>query len=82
MYNKKNIKKNPLCSSTQKFYIKDVKKACNFVGHSKLKPIDHVAFFKLKEESATLTEITASTTVSKKREKLLLYLIQVSKYIQ
>ena len=39
-----NIKNNPFCSLTHKFYIKAVKQACHSVGHSKLKPIDYVAF--------------------------------------
>ena len=33
-----NTKKNPLCYSTHKFYIKNVNQTCNFSVRSKLKP--------------------------------------------
>ena len=44
----RKIKKNPFCSSTQQFYIKNGKLACHFVGHSKLNPIDCFQLFKLQ----------------------------------
>ena len=39
-----------------------------YFGHSKLKPMDSVAFFKLHEESSALTESIASSTVSQKEK--------------
>ena len=59
-----NSSNNPLCSLTHKFYIKDGKQTCHFVGHSKLKPIDCVALFKIQEESAALTASIASSNVA------------------
>ena len=39
-------KKNPFCTLTYNFYIKDGNKSCHFFGDSRLKPIDYGAFFK------------------------------------
>ena len=62
---------------TRTFYIKDINEAFNFVGHSKLKPIDYSVLFKLKELSAALTESIGSSKVAKKRIMILLHLIQL-----
>ena len=67
VYLKKNINNNSSCSSTNNFYIKYGKQACNFVGHSKSKPIDYVALLKLQEKSAALTASTASINVAQKK---------------
>ena len=53
-----------IVSYTHKFYIKDGNESCHFVGNSQLKPIEYVALFKLKENSATLTSSIASSTIS------------------
>ena len=76
---KKNVKKNPLCSSTHRFYIKNGKQVCHFFGNSKLKPIDYVAFFKLQEESSALTSSIYYSNVAQTKKKLLLHMIQMSK---
>ena len=49
--------KKYLCPSTFRYYIKDKNKYCNFVGHSKLEPIEYNAFFKCKYFSAALASI-------------------------
>ena len=59
---KRNIKRNIFNYSTHKLYIKYGNQICHFVGHSKLKPIGCVAFFKIQEESADLTASMASIT--------------------
>ena len=66
VYPKKSCKKNPLLYQTHISYIKDRKQTCHFVGHSKLKPIDYVALFKLQEHSAALTASIAYSTVLQK----------------
>ena len=58
-----------IVSYTHKFYIKDENKSCNFVGNSQLKPVDYIALFKLKENSATLIASIVSSTLSKTTNK-------------
>ena len=58
-----------IVSYTHKFYIKDGNESCHFVGNSHFKPIEYVALFKLKENSATLTSSIASSTLSKTNNK-------------
>ena len=59
-----NIKMNPLCSLTWKWYIKDVKQACHFFVHSKLKHIGYHAFFSIQELSDALTTSIDSINVA------------------
>ena len=66
---KKNYKKNTFCSSNHKFYIKNGKQTCDFVGNLKLKPIDYVMLFKRQYHSAALTASISSSTVAKTNKK-------------
>ena len=66
---------------TNKLYIKDGKQAYNFFGHSKLKPIGYVALFKLQDESATLTENIASSTVAQTKKRKILNILQVTENV-
>ena len=65
--------------SPHKFYIKDGK--INFIFWKfKLKPIDYVALFNHKDNSASLAASIASIVVSKQiKIKILLNILQVSK---
>ena len=49
--NTRNCEKNPFCSLTHKFYIKDGKQKCHFVVHPKLKPIYYVVFLNNQNHS-------------------------------
>ena len=66
----KNSKKDILCSSTHKLYIKYEKHTCNFVGHSKLKPVDCVALFNIQDKSDSITAIIASSTDAQRGKKI------------
>ena len=63
-----NCKDNSFCPLTHKFYIKYGKQKCHFFGHSKLKPIDYVAFFNIQEHSSALTASISSIKVAQTRE--------------
>ena len=62
---KRNYKKITFCSLAHKFYIKNGKQTCDFVGNLKLRPIDYVMLFKRQYHSAALTEIICSSIVAK-----------------
>ena len=66
---KQDHTKNTFLSSTHKLCIKYGNKSCNFVGNSKLKPIDYDSLFNIKEHSAALTAIIGSNNVSKTNNK-------------
>ena len=44
---KRDIKKTPLCMSSNKLFLKDGLQDNNWVGHSMMKPVDAVEFQKI-----------------------------------
>ena len=75
----RDLKKNQFCSKNHKFYNKYGIKSCHFVGHFKLKPIEHVEFFKHQHHIDAITVSIASITVTKTKKMFLVHLLQVSK---
>ena len=46
-----------------------IKQTCHFVGHSKLKTVDYIAFLVLQQHSAALTASIYPSTVAKRKKQ-------------